>query len=531
MRLSQIAVVVLVASLLVSFARGQAPSSAPQPRLGMNLSGLVDWNTELPFVDVFHLARAWISQREGAGWGKGPQLKLDDHGWIKELEAGCFAETPMCTIEGGHYPSGRYTVLYDGVGEIRFNGAAKLAQTQPGKLLVDVDATRGGFFLQIRKTDPANYIRNIRMIMPGFEATYQQNPFHSIFLKRWQGVACFRFMDWMDTNGSKIVKWEDRPRVDDATWTIKGAPVEVMVDLCNRQKVDGWFCMPHEANDEYVRNFARYAKDHLDPERKAYIEYSNEVWNSMFQSNRYAAAKGKELGLGDPSRPWEGGCLYYGKRSVEIFDIWEKEFGGTDRIVRVLAWQAASGNYWLDGMLMAKVPAGKVDALAIAPYMTFLPPGQAREKNALTADVVSKWTVDQVMEHCRTKALPGCTKWMQQAAAVAKKYNVKLVCYEAGQHLVGVGGGENNDQLTKLFKEANASPAMGDLYREYYKAWESAGGDLLNNFSSVGNWSKWGSWGLVQYCEQGAKDSPKLAATLEWAKSKGQNVNLSGDGK
>jgi len=42
-------------------------------RLGMNIAGLADWNTELPFVDVFRLSRTWISQREGEAWGNGPR--------------------------------------------------------------------------------------------------------------------------------------------------------------------------------------------------------------------------------------------------------------------------------------------------------------------------------------------------------------------------------------------------------------------------------------------------------------------------
>ena len=91
-----------------------------RPRLGMNLSGIADWNTELPFFDVFRMSRPWVSQRKGAGWGQGPKLDLDEHGWVKRLEPDCWAETLMCTIEGGHYPSGEYIVLYDGEGEIDF---------------------------------------------------------------------------------------------------------------------------------------------------------------------------------------------------------------------------------------------------------------------------------------------------------------------------------------------------------------------------------------------------------------------------
>lgn len=42
----------------------------------MNLSGIVDWNTEHAFVDVFRLSRQWISQKKGEPWGKGPKLEV-----------------------------------------------------------------------------------------------------------------------------------------------------------------------------------------------------------------------------------------------------------------------------------------------------------------------------------------------------------------------------------------------------------------------------------------------------------------------
>ena len=181
------------------------------PRLGMNLDGPADSSTELPFVDVFRLARQWISQRAGESWGKGPKLEVDEKGWIKHLEPGCSADTPLCTISGGHFPSGRYTILYEGNGKITFMNMTA-ASEEPGKILLDVDSSKGAVFLQIRETDPSNPIRNIRVLMPGFEANYKEQLFHPLFLERWKGFACFRFMDWMLTNGSKIRTWADRPK-------------------------------------------------------------------------------------------------------------------------------------------------------------------------------------------------------------------------------------------------------------------------------------------------------------------------------
>ena len=55
--------------------------------------------------------------------------------------------------------------------------------------LTDVDSPNGGFPVILRETNPQNPIRNIRVIMPGFENTWQCDPFHPVFLKRWKGFA------------------------------------------------------------------------------------------------------------------------------------------------------------------------------------------------------------------------------------------------------------------------------------------------------------------------------------------------------
>jgi len=496
---------------------------AASPRLGMNLAGPADWNTELPLVDVFRLSRPWISQKEGAAWGKGPELDLDKHGWVRRLEPGCRAETPLCTIDGGHYPAGQYTVLYDGRGELDFWNAAAVVSREPGRIVIEVDPSKGAFWLRLTATDPADYVRNIRVIMPGFEQTYQENPFHPVFLKRWQGVACLRFMDWMHTNGSKIRTWDDRPKPGDATFSKKGVAPEVMVDLCNRLKADAWFCMPHLADDDYVRNFARLVREQLDPGLKVYVEYSNEVWNNIFPQTRYSWEKAKELGIGPAERPWEGGGKYYARRSVEIFTIWEEVFGGYERLVRVLAWQ--SGNtWWMERIVLPYEDAYKhADALAIAPYLGMNVPPQGKD---LSADKVAAWNVDQVLDYLENEALPKSIRAIRATKEVADKYGLMLVAYEGGQHMVGVGGRENNEAMTRLFHAANAHPRLGKIYEKYYAAWTDAGGDLFCYFSSVGRWSKWGSWGILQYYDDEPAKSPKFTATMRWARQCGQKVNL-----
>jgi hypothetical protein len=502
-------------------AAARAASSVA--RVGMNLSGPADYNTEQPFVDVFRFSRPWISQKEGSPWGEGPTLDLDEYGWVKRLEVGCSAETLLCTIEGGHYPSGRYTVLYEGEGKLTASNAGTVIGEEPGRLSLDVDAKKGPLFLQIRETSPQNYLRNIRVLMPGFETLYTSNPFHPAFLKRWQGMACLRFMDWMDTNNSKVSAWTDRPEPQDATFSEKGIPVEVMVDLCNRLKADAWFCMPHRADDTYVRNFAQRVKERLDPSLRVYVEYSNEVWNSMFQQTQYSIEKGQELGLGAPERPWEGGGMYYARRSVEIFKIWEDVFAGHDRLVRVLAWQAGN-TWWMENILLSDpATAAQVDALAIAPYLGFSIPETG---DGLTAAVVSGWSLDQLFAHLNSTVLPESVQAIQNTRGVAEKHNFRMLAYEGGQHLVGVAGGENNEAMTRLFHAANADSRMGQLYEAYYRAWTEAGGGLFCYFSSVSSWSKWGAWGILQYADEDPARSPKFLATMRWARACGQKVNF-----
>ena len=326
--------------ILTTVATAAAPG--PKPRLGMNLAGPADWSSELPFVDVFRQSRVWVSQQQGAAWGKGPELALDEFGWVKKLEPGCFAETMLCTISGGHYPAGVYTVLYDGEGKLAAGQNSKITENRPGRLLLDVNANKGGFSLQLKETNPQNPVRNIRVIMPGCEATYAKEPFVPAFLKRWQGFACYRFMDWMHTNGSEIKTWADRPTLQSATFSRRGVALEMMIELCNRQKVAPWFCIPHLADDDFVRRFAQMVKERLDPSLKIYIEWSNEVWNGQFKQSHYAGEQGVKLGLGPKEKPWEAGWHYTAVRSLEIFKIWEDVFGGHDRLVRVLPSQGAN---------------------------------------------------------------------------------------------------------------------------------------------------------------------------------------------
>jgi hypothetical protein len=461
------------------------------------------------------------ARKKGAGWGQGPELAIDEFGWVKRLEPGCYAEAMLCTISGGHYPAGTYTVLYEGEGKLDFGKNATIKHAEAGRILIDVDSSRGGFSLQLHETDPQDPVRNIHVIMPGFEETWQQDPFHPAFLKRWQGMACFRFMDWMHTNHSEISTWSQRPTLQHATFSKRGVALEWMIELCNRQQIDPWFCMPHLADDDFIRRFAQMVKERLDPSRKVYIEYSNEVWNWQFKQAHYASERGIQLELAPKDKGAQAAWYFTALRSMEIFKIWEGVFGGHERFVRVLPSQA--GNTAVsEGVLSFRDAAKHADALAIAPYMPY---SIGRGRTADLGPQMKNWSVEQMLDHFEETAFTNSLERMRRSKAVADKHGVKLVAYEGGQHMVAfVKDRELVKKLSATMHACNRHPRMGQLYTRYFDEWAKTGGDVFAVLSSIGRYSNHGAWGLAEFHDSQPSEYPKLDAVLQWAKLHGQPV-------
>jgi hypothetical protein len=487
-------------------------------RLGINFSGIAHWSTELPFANIMQQSSEWVSQPPNGDWGKGPALILDEQGWVKQLEKGCRA-TKILATTSSTYPKGVYTVIYEGEGEIALTAPiGRIKKHGAGKLTIDVN-NDGMLAIDIVSTNPDNHLRNIRVVMPGLETSHSTNPWNPAFLARWSGVACIRVMDMMATNHSKQKNWVDRPQVNDASYAHKGVPVELLVDLANRLATDIWFCMPHMADDDYIKQFATLVSEQLNPTLRAWVEYSNEVWNGGFSQFSYAANQGKALQLSQ--QDWEAAFQYNAKRSVEIFKIWTATFANPENIVRVIASQAANARLSEQLLTMPEV-AKEVDVLAIAPYLS-LNVSEQEDDQGLSATKVASWSLDQLFTHIKNVRLPESERWTTANKKIADAYGLKLVAYEAGQHLVGIQGGENNEQLTKLFIQANADKRMGDVYRQHLNDWTSSGGDLWCAFNSMSDWSKWGSWGLLASAD---KPTAKYRVTIEWAQSRGQNMSV-----
>lgn len=508
---------------------GSDVTGEPTREVGVNLAPAKDYQTGWVFLDVMRTARPWLSQTTEAPsgpWDTGATINLTSDGWPASLASGQAASTLMCREIDGRYPGGRYVCLYEGEGTIEFGFDATVVSRSPGRIEMDVNPSEGGIFMTIKSTNPANPARNIRVIMPGYEDTYADKVFHPRFIESLQPFSTIRFMDWGSTNNSKVTSWSQRTGPNYYTQQSRGGvAIELMAELCNQLNADGWFCVPHGADDDFVRQMAQTIADNLEPGRKAYIEYSNEIWNGGFSQYDYAVDKAYELGIA--SQPWTGAWRWTARRSVQIFDIVD-DILSPDRLVRVLAGQAAVPDVlrqiteWDDA-------GSHADVIAIAPYFS----GKAAEPEYYPA--VLGWSVDRVLDEAGAHLFK-VQGWVEQHAELANEHGLRLVGYEGGQHLAPIGGtpGFTDSNFHTILKAANRSPRMKELYYGYLWIWHNAGGEQMCLFNHISEPTKFGSWGLLEYQDQPWAEAPKWHGVLEYmidydALNTGEDVRIPAD--
>ena len=493
--------------------------------IGTNLELLSYWSPQVPFVDVMRSSSEWLSGTM-TSWGPGAPLDLDANGWVRSLRPGQVVRKVMLREFGDRYPGGRYLVRYKGEGKLNFGFAAKIAAERRGEMLIDVQPNDGGIYLWVDATNPANYLREIEIIMPGgicegdpFKhvasaqdcgsrkflgfADNRNILFYPVFAERLRGYSALRFMDWMHTNSSPVATWAQRTPLTHSSWAMKsGAPVEVMIALANLVGAHPWFTLPHQADEAYARSFAQMVKEQLDPALGVYLEHSNEVWNTQFTQHEYLTNRAKAAGVNLPQ--------YHALRTRTLAGVFKAELGA-ERVVAVLGvqaagtWVAASGLDYLKGRFGAA--ALGIDALAIAPYFGVSPtPAEAGQFTAMT--------LDAFINHVRTSVFAREAGHMAKHRALARKYGLRMFAYEGGQHMGGVGPAQDNKALNALFDDLNRDPRIKQLYLDYLAVWMREGGELFMHFNDVSRYTKWGRWGALEYVAQPRSESPKFDALM-----------------
>ena len=335
--------------------------------------------------------------------------------------------------------------------------------------------------------------------------------FNPAWIARIEDLRVVRFMDWMATNNSSLSAWSDRPRPDDYTFAWRGAPVEVMVALANEIGADPWFTLPHQATDEHIRAFAEFARDHLDPSRKAYVEYSNEVWNWIFGQTHWALAEAKRRWGADAGG--DAWMQFAGMRAAQTAAIWKEVYGAEaeDRLVAVVATQ--TGWLGLEQPLLEaplwvaedpdrnRPPASYFDAYAVTGYFGHqlaaekapdvlrwiaegrataerdaaakFPPGPARkaEVERHRFDLATARAAADLRDGSVTGLPEGSVAHLVDElftyhADVAERHGLDLVMYEGGTHVVASPEWHEDADLTAFLMHLNYSPGDGRPLRD-----------------------------------------------------------------
>jgi hypothetical protein len=508
-------------------------------QIGINLEGLADYSKAIPFVDAFKTSRRWIAGNNST-FDLNIPTSLDSSGHAIAIPAGAqHIKTLMFWDLNFSYSEGQYLVLYDGSANITYsnNVTKNVGASVQGREVVTVSSAVDGVVLQINRigastvADEVISIRNIRFIPIAKEFTYQSDPFNPEYLAKLSSFHTLRFMDWLGTNNSSQVNWVDRPEITDAKWL--PSPVELCVDLCNKLNKDGWFCIPHQATDDYIQQFAITVRNRLNPGLKVIVEYSNEVWNFQFAQAQYAIVQSATLwgvGVGNGYVQWMG------KRTVEVRRIWRSIWGSQAHRVKVVLCNQAGYLGLEDGALNAPnwvasgignpvAPKTEIDAYGIAPYFD----GSMFSGDATTTALIAGWATEgetgfqkafaqlRSNTHFTGNSFEKIKEWVVYHKNVASLINKEMLLYECGQHLIEPFNGtqQQKNTVVTFFLAMNRRAEMGQLYIDYLTYMRNSAIGISCIFSDISSYSKFGSWGIWESVKQLDAVAPKATAVKQ----------------
>lgn len=477
-----------------SRCEGWQPSECAM-QIGTNLTGMADWTSHRAFRNFLKNTRpepipytddcfCW-----SVGEGILDEVSFDANRYPTHL--------PQMTSEGmvrlryfvsadgqNMRPNEDYVLLYEGVGEISLHGTISNEVSSPGRIQFTLGGD-GTFWFQLLQSQQGKPVHNIRILRPEDEfADLESEPFYSVFLEKIAPFQHLRFMDWMHTNNNPVVHWEDRTPLGRYSYgNAEGVPYELIIQLANQLKKDIWICVPHAANDDYIAQMAALFKEQLDPELDIYLEYSNEVWNWIFDQAHY----------NNENRPT--GLNYgraYARKAKNVFDIWQEVYGEDQaRLKRVIGIQA--GFNYLNEQILAELDPSDWDYGSPTHYFGL----DHEETGSPRLDLLgSNATVDDVMDNA-LHHFNDFKDLVKQDYRNIQVYGKKVITYEGGQHFVGNVFGIPYDYQESMWAAQN-SDRMYELYSMVLDTIKGWGCRLATNYSLAAvQESIFGSWGVL----------------------------------
>jgi len=486
---------------------------------GINIDGFAYWSPLGAHCDALTLFGPWQAVNTtsyiDALFAKSPSLLNRTNYPLTDADT---------TSHMAGYDAGNYKISYEGNATVDVAGASNVFSitnwTTVGtrkEATITLKQTPVSLRIRVSNVDRNNPIRNMKMIPLNEPECVAGNTYRQKFLSKLEPFSTIRFMDWQMTNGSPLISWYDRPLKGSFGRTRSvfgnahlGIIPEDIVELANITGKDVWVNIPHMADDDYVRQFARFLKTNLNANSKIYLEYSNEVWNSIFLQHSYARAKGRADTRVDQRSDLEIVAEYYGLRLKEVANIFKTEFGTTaftNRIYPVVNTNIASADW--PYMVLRSVERN-------FRYETGVTPGSYHDIRAIAVNPyigsdqlasVSGATIFDKMKNVITERL---VPWFSNLknSTIQHGINLPYVAYESGQHLVG-----------REYRQYTNDPGMGEVYKALYTWFHTAtNGGLAVHFGLVSQQDGDYHWGLFETMSQ--TTSPRYQALMDLMNAK-----------
>lgn len=506
-----------------------------------NLGQYVPYGPVFPFKNFFLGGEKWLSQNDKPFGSPhddtGNPIVVDANGF--PVSFGPATESPYTQIAAalfcneaptaGSYPQGQqWVLLWEGDPDANFAFWGNIASTTPNdlghypgtpagpnRITVNVGTTNGQLRVILREFDPLNPITKIAFLPTIFEDNYEDDPFYPPYVQMLKGYGILRFMDWQMTNNSNIVQMSDARSAASCFQSGRpGVALEYQVALANKCNARPWFCIPHQASDAYITALATYVRDNLKTTLKPLFEFSNEIWNGIFQQEAYAIAQSIALGL-HTGNNYIGLLRWQSRRHVQAMRLIETVYGGTTRFERVMSGQnigAFPTETLLDWETDGEPASDYTDLYANAPYFGS-PLGDTGTWNSTTQFM----TVDDVLDWCEAY-IDDDDSWdtLRASRDAALARGVRYTTYEGGQHLGGnTFALQSNPAVGALFIAANRSPRMGTVYGKMLARLKAEKVEVLVHYYDLGLAGASFQWGAR---ENAATATPKDQAIRKFHK-------------
>lgn len=323
---------------------------------------------------------------------------------------------------------------------------------------------------------------------PGTDFATASDPWHEGLVAELYPYKVLRFTDWNDTNFRDSVQAHFATRKPKTGMQDQPVAMEWQIDLCNRADTDCWLNVHSASTAEDWRQVAGLFRTGLKPSLRLYVEWSNEVWNSVYPQHQFAIQEAQRLQL--PGK--DAAAAYYVYASVRMFTEFEKAFATQPhRLIKVLAGHAAA-----TGTCEAEVQAlgdprinpqhVRPDVYAISPYLF-------------------GYSIPELRDALREVA-----EWTTQQRRCADRMGVPMISYEGGSDSFALGVAE-----CTVFQHL---PEMRGLYRDYLATLFSSG--LRGPFMQYTH--SGACWGLKENTGDPDAQSPKYQGVLDYLQEMGR---------